>query len=784
MEPQAQKIRARILLLFLGILGLVWLSHLDYAKKISTNVIDLVPNDERSPEITLLRSLSDERQARVVLLALSDPAAADHAPDEAAEQLTAELRTSPLFAEVTPLRNTAANDALGTFFFERRLDLLLPAWLAKQDQAFAATGRPEVERSAWLANQTVSSLDAFLLRPEAAAFQEVILSDPLLLVPTLALNSQALSPASSGAAKGKALVWARLAVSPLSEDGQDPVFAVIDRAFATVRGAHPGVTLEWTGVNRFAAASKARIRAEMSWLNILSLLAVLTVAVVFVRRAWKALHLVPVILFSLLGGWVAVTMAFERVHILVFVVGALLTGVAVDYGFYLYLQPALREGEHYREKLARLIKPLLTSCLTTVIGFSFLLFSELPLIRQLGVFVSAGLISALGAAILYFAQLDYPYLEARAFTLRRSGRRRTTFVRALGIIALAITLTGPWLLHWKDNIHQLDVPNTELDANDHALRALFGDQPGHSVYITRGDSLAEARERLGRFDAWHAATFPDTTLASIGLILPSAADFQAAPARIAALAGFETSLRSALEKHDYTPESFEPFFKAWRTLSARSQPPAYDALSVDLQARLTGPLGMLFFTSGHSTWFLSLADHPPGTEPPSALGTVGTNQLETLNTLFARYRASALRLSLMGLGLIGLSVFVLYGLRRGLRIFMIPCGSCLFAFGVLGLIGHSLNMFHLLGAFLGVCLSHNYAIFSAENAGRGEAPPVSIRLSALTTAASFGVLALSKIAVVSALGSTVALIVMTALLMVELEPLTHKSPINEPCPKP
>ena len=46
-----------------------------------------------------------------------------------------------------------------------------------------------------------------------------------------------------------------------------------------------------------------------------------------------------------------------------------------------------------------------------------------------------------------------------------------------------------------------------------------------------------------------------------------------------------------------------------------------------------------------------------------------------------------------------------------------------------------------------------------------------MRLSALTTAASFGVLALSGIPVVRALGSTVALMVIVALLMIEMEHL-------------
>jgi predicted exporter len=49
-----------------------------------------------------------------------------------------------------------------------------------------------------------------------------------------------------------------------------------------------------------------------------------------------------------------------------------------------------------------------------------------------------------------------------------------------------------------------------------------------------------------------------------------------------------------------------------------------------------------------------------------------------------------------------------------------------------------------------------------------------VRLSALTSASSFGVLALSGIPVVRALGVTVAAMVLVALLVIELE---HLSPL-------
>jgi predicted exporter len=155
---------------------------------------------------------------------------------------------------------------------------------------------------------------------------------------------------------------------------------------------------------------------------------------------------------------------------------------------------------------------------------------------------------------------------------------------------------------------------------------------------------------------------------------------------------------------------------------------------------------------------------------------VAASQLQSLNRLFAGYRASALRLSLAGLALVGLGVLLTYGVRDGLRIFAIPAGACLGVFGLLGWTGQPLNLFHLLGAFLGVCLTHNYSIFSATSAYRREPPPVSVRLSALTTGASFGVLALSSIPVVRALGVTVSAMVVLALVVIELE---HLAPLGK-----
>ncbi len=766
MTERRRHLVARLILLAFVVLAGLRLATLDYGAKISTNVIDLIPADEREPELHVLRTLANEQQARVVLLALSAPAAP---PDKAADAFIATLAGDPSFAEVRRADDTAARDALGRFFFERSTDYLLPGWIERHRAEFAQTGRPDAEWTDWLAARTVDELDAYLHTPESAAFQDLIPSDPLLLLPRLASSARLAGGDTPADAGNVVRIWARIAASPLEPEGQQPVFATIDRALAAARAVTPETDLRWTGVNRFAAASESRIRSEISLLNTLSIAAVLLVSVMLIRRPWQVLHLLPIILCSLAGAWLAVTLVFDRLHILVFVIGALLTGAAIDYGFHLFLHADAHAGEGYGQKIRRVLRPLLLSCFTTVAGFGLLLMSELPLIRHLGVFVAAGLCTAVAAAVVYHAQYPGKPFVARQLPALPAGRRASVVWRGVVVLAALAAVAGVSRLHWHDDIRELEVPTPELDANDDAVNALFGQQDDRAIYLTGGDNLADARTRLDAFAAWHRERFPDAELAGAALMLPSPAAHAALPDRLRELGGFPDALRAELREHGYLPEAFAPFFNTWERTRAAT-PSDYDRLVAELRPLLVGPMSMLINEADGRVWFASISGHPPADEPPPPeLQTVATNQLRTLNRLFGRYRASALRLSLIGLGVTGLAVVLLYGPRRGLRIYAIPVGACFVTFGVLGLAGATLNLFHLLGGFLGVCLSHDYAIFSAETRAPGKPPPVSIRLSALTTIASFGVLAFSQIPVIAALGVTVGLSVFTALAAVEID---------------
>ncbi len=760
--PFGGRLLGRLLLVLFLALGGWRLATLDYAAKFGTNVLELIPADEQDHDAHLLRGLATQRQSRVVLATLAYADDATRTPDPlAVAAMLKTLRDSGAFSAVELLDDEPHRE-LGTFLFEQRFNYLFPAWLARERQRFDAAGRPESEWPDWLAEETVVALDAFLQRPDSSAYEDVITRDPLLLVPTL-LDRVALAPDTSSS-PGPARIWMLANQPPLEESGQQPVADAVQNAFAAARAIAPELALQWTGVGRFAAASRARMEGELKQLNLASVLAVFVVTLLLVRAPWRVLHLLPVVAISLLGAWLAVTTVFVRVHVLVLVVGALLAGTAVDYGFHLFT----RAGTATPFK--GVIRSLAASCITTLVGFSLLIVSELPLLRHVGVFVVGGLLAAFAAAVVYFGNVRRP-LEVRAWPALRQGvtaRRRVRIAVVAGLVVMALGLPR---VHWRDDIRLMQAPLPELSRNDDAVRHAFGETGGSRLFLTHGDDIASARRGLAEFESWLAVHAPERPLLSIGLILPSAETLATLPEAWRQLGDFPEKLGLALERHGYLSDSFAGFARDWQAarLDALATPPDLTALTARLQQHLSGPLSLLIDVGSEGAWMLStVGETTEKLAVPQWDHTSALNQVQTLNHLFSRYRRDALLLSLAGLGLLGGGVFWLYGRRGGLLIFGLPVFATLVTFAGMALAGLSLNLFHLLGAFLGVCLSHDYAIFLHQSLRENAPPPASIRLSALSTAASFLVLATSAIPIVAALGLTVATIVLVAYAAVEL----------------
>ena len=164
--------------------------------------------------------------------------------------------------------------------------------------------------------------------------------------------------------------------------------------------------------------------------------------------------------------------------------------------------------------------------------------------------------------------------------------------------------------------------------------------------------------------------------------------------------------------------------------------------------------------------------HPQLVRPPDLNRTTRRNQQknQTSTNLFDSYRHEALLLSGLGcLIIFGLLFASLRSLSRTLRVVAPLACAVLCVTAILLLNGIQLTILHLVGLLLVVAVGSNYALFFDRGAQTGSEADrrqtqISLVVANLTTVGSFGLLGLSKVPVLSALGSTVGLGAFLALI--------------------
>jgi predicted exporter len=385
-------------------------------------------------------------------------------------------------------------------------------------------------------------------------------------------------------------------------------------------------------------------------------------------------------------------------------------------------------------------------------------------VRQLGVYVAAGIVCGLGATVLYFSLFPRLDFAPRRLPLHTGipVRLRLPILVVLG----ALAIFGLTRLHWHDDLRTLEYPSPVLRSEDAALRSAFGQGDAGATLITRGATYGEARTRWQTL----AQSAPSgVSLSGLASLLPTPGDYAAAgtPETRAQLTAFLAAFLAAAETAGFEADAFAPFRRDFSE-HLQAPRPAYESLLGDTLAELPGPLALLTHADAEGVWFLSTASRAFEI-PPEAEGTLSLSGLEGLNQLFSRYRAATARLSLAGIFALVVISCALHGPRLGLRTAALPLLATGLAFGLLALRGDAFGLFHLLGALLGVCLADDYAHFAHVDDPAHPQQRAAIRLSALTTAASFALLMTSAIPAVAALGATVALIVVLALVFVETD---------------
>jgi len=585
-------------------------------------------------------------------------------------------------------------------------------------------------------------------------------------------------------------------------DGQLAAIEQVRSSFAPL--AAQGLAMQISGPGVFAVESRSRIEGEARSLAITGSV-VITGLLLLAFASLRALFVAAIpVATGVLCGIAAVGLMFGSVHGMTLGFGSTLIGEAVDYAIYYLIQArtggaaAAMPGSGWRRWRAANWPTVRLGLWTSVCGFAVLMLSGFTGLAQLGVYSTAGLIGA-ALATRYVLPVLMPD-GATGEGLRRPLGRFTGWLlramRQLRHVWLGLGIAAIVLLAWRGsdvwnaNLTSLSpIPRAavELDAS---LRADLTAGEARTLVVASGADLQAALRAAEGAGRLLDPLVADGTLAgydSPARLLPS---IETQRARLASLPEADVLRERVAEATADGPlpaSRLGPFIdevQAARKLApieradlrGSAVEPLLDALLVERSAQRGGGWSAL----------ISLQ---PGAKPIE--GEVAARLQRTLDTqpglqvidigrelrgLYDRYLHEALVQSLVGAAAVVLLLaWHLRSARRLLAVVQPLVLAVVLTLGGLVALGVELGILHLVGLLLVVAVGSNYALFfdQAQHEGQADAMDArthqdvmaSLALANLTMVVSFGLIAISAIPALSAIGRVVAPGVLLAMLL-------------------
>ena len=704
----------------------------------------------------------------------------------ASRGLAARMRASGLFEQVQNGENSGFAD-IGTWLFEHRYQLS-PAVNA---QRFTPAGlRDGIEETlSLLGTPAGNAIKPLLERDPTGETQRIAES----LIPASAPRSdQGVWVSRQGA---RAVLLANVAAAGADLDGQAAALAGVRQAFAEVSRAAPALQLRLSGAPVFSVDSRAQIEREVKLLSIAgTALMSLLLLLAFASLPALLVALLPV-LTGVAAGVATVGLVFGSVHGVTLGFGSTLIGEAVDYGIYYLIQargapgaPGAATGARgWRQWLDSSWPTVRLGVATSVCGFAALTFSGFPGLAQLGVFSTAGLIAA-AFATRYVLPVLMPHganADAGRGTRRWLGRMAAAAVRTLprlrrALLALGLVAAG-WLLWqrgdlWTADLASLSPISQEAMALDGSLRADLTAGDGGSLVVVQGPDVETTLQRAERVGLQLDALVDQGQVAGYNSVtrwLPSLATQRQRLASLPEPAALRAALLEATAGGPLRAERLEPFIA--EVQAARKLAPVSPA---DLQGTALAPLvGALLLQRADGGWAALMPVQTPALTEQTASQLAALRELlersegvqlldikPELDRLYSRYLGQAQTQTALGaLAVVGLIGLWLRSWQRLLAVCRPLLLAVVLTLGALAALQVPLGILHLVGLLLVVAVGSNYALFfdMLGHQPQGDADQMrdtlaSLLLANLTTVLSFGLIALSTIPALSAIGCVVA----------------------------
>lgn len=524
-----------------------------------------------------------------------------------------------------------------------------------------------------------------------------------------------------------------------------------------------GVRFVFYGSPFHSYKSSSAASSEISVISAVSMAAVIVILILVFRSPLPVFASIFSIVCSLLSAFCAVHLLFGKIHLTALVFGTSLIGSCIDYSLHYFINwKTSRELDSASKIRAHLFNGLFLSLVSTEICFAFLFLAPFSLLRQMAVFSFIGILSSFLTVSGFYAVIPLPPEHSRSIPLLKGYDRLAdkippvakkyagVFV-SLSIVAFfaAVLASHHGGIKIQNNISNLYKMEGRLkDDTITAYKVL--DYSPSSYLVVSGNSmqeLLETEESLSPF-------IPDKFVC-VSRFIPSIKKQQAsidAASRLAPLAYEQFEMLGFDEESEMLADKLKKSIDASRTDYAeldKNIPMTLDPLIKMLYAgEIDGKFYSVILPSSISdeSYYRNFAASVPGVIYMNKVADISAG-LDRLSFIVAAMFVAAFVV-------IAVIIKFFYGWRDTLKILSIPVLSVLIVLGVFVLAGLKIEFFCITGIILVFGLGLDYVVYRTQNKN-DRTETFAIALSFLTTAISFGALALSSFVPVHVIGLSI-----------------------------
>ena len=724
---------------------------------IETNLLSILPHSEHQQDFKRAEQalFKQKSQQLVVLISGENALKAQHALVASVNEIA--------HVTILPTPEPSLSD-ITAFYTPYRHNFLTPSYLENIDNS-QALQQLATNQVIQLANPFVSATIATAPRLNLADYLQV------------ALSNLGDIEFEQGVAfvniEEKRYFISRLQVSlnGLDLNASAGISTKLQQLFSDI-GTQQQVELLYSGILFHTAESTAQAKAEISTFGVFSVLAVLLLIWAVFRSLLPLLAAILVLSIAGVYGFVAMLLFFDSLHLLTLVFAITLIGVVIDYCFHALVYADTQSAQQTNP----LAKPLTLGFITTAIGYFILVFSPLSLLSQVAVFMIFGLFGALITVLILLPQLKgFASISRSASAITFSQRGVVVFNKMLNYKALIMSILAMVLLilaiaspiKFNDDVRLLNSSPKGLIEQEIKVAKLLDYQGSQRLMIKAEtpQTLLEIQEQV--IDRL-LVTQANIRVKGLDKLLPSIKRQQhhyALLAKADELGKFQAVLAiSGLADpiKAFKPLTFEAFLQGPLAAIAHSYSAIYStehnvkqyALWLELSHQALSADNILWITQNkHLTLYDTASD---------------------VSYALSQYRQGVLWLLVSAFIVVVIILFAKYGLKAGALSSIATLGSALLALTLSQFFANHLNIFNLLAVLLIIALAIDYVIFYQEH-GLQPKTFLAISLSALSSAAVFGILVFSATPAVSSFGLTVMIGIISIFM---LAPISAKKSTN------